>query len=573
MLLIEWGLVSVAVLLAFTYPALGSRWFVRSERALAKLARRRGTAVLVVGLSALVLRAALLPILPIPTPGVHDEFSYLLMADTFSHGRLTNPTHPMWIHFETFHIIEKPTYASMYFPAQGVFLAVGQVIFHQPFWGVWLSAGFMCAAICWMLQGWLPPFWALLGGLLAVIRLASFSYWVNSYFGGTVAALGGALVLGALPRIKRHQRASDVVLLGVGLALLADSRPYEGLFFALPVAGALLLWIFRRRGAELWQSLRQVLLPVTGILLVTAATMLFYFWRVTGNPFHTPFFVNLSTYDPVPYFPWESVKAWPVYHHEIMRKFYTGWLLDYYQFGRSHPVIAVLMKAAMFWAFYLGPLFTVPILMLGMVLPRGFSTREISRRTRFLLLVASISFLGLLLPVFVNPHYAAPMAAVTYALLLSALQRIRPWRWHGKPTGLALVRSIPTVAVLLLLTRSATPLLKIHTNSMPQTWCSPYEQLWDRPRIQTQMEELPGRQLLLVRYSSEHDPRSSWVANGADIDGSKIVWANDMGLQQNEELIDYFKDRKVWLVEPDAMPTKVSDYTNVARAPAAKNPL
>jgi hypothetical protein len=572
MLLIESGLMLIAVLLAFTCPELGSHWFAGFERALAELARRRGIAVLVAGLAALVLRAALLPILPIPTPGVHDEFSYLLMADTFSRGRLTNPTHPMWVHFETFHVIQKPTYASMYFPAQGVFLAAGQVIFHRPFWGVWLSAGLMCAAICWMLQGWLPPFWALLGGLLAVVRLATFSYWVNSYFGGTVAALGGALVLGALPRIKRHRHLSDVVLMGLGLVLLANTRPYEGLFFSVPIAGALVLWISRRR-EDLSQSLRKVVLPLTAIVSMAAAAMLYYFWRVTGSPFQTPFFVNLATYDPVPYFPWESVKSWPVYHHEIMRQFYTGWLLDYYQFGRSHPVVAVWIKAVMFWCFYLGPLLTIPILMLGMVLPRGFSVKDISRRTRFLLLVACVTFFGTLLPVFTNPHYSAPMTCVIYALLLSALQRIRHWRWRGKPTGLALVRGIPTVAILMLLACAGASLLKIHRSTMPQTWSSPYEQEWDRPNIQARMENLPGRHLLLVRYSPEHDPRSSWVANGADIDGSKVVWANDMGPKQNQELIEYFRDRKVWLVEPDAIPAKISDYSDVARAPSRKNPL
>jgi hypothetical protein len=573
MLLIESGLMLVAVLLAFTCPELGSHWFARSERALAKLARRRGIAVLVAGLTALALRAALLPILPIPTPGVHDEFSYLLMADTFSSGRLTNPTPPMWVHFETFHVIQKPTYASMYFPAQGVFLAAGQVIFHHPFWGVWLSAGLMCAAICWMLQGWLPPFWALLGGFLAVVRLATFSYWVNSYFGGTVAALGGALVLGALPRIKRHRYLSDVAVMGLGLVILANTRPYEGLFFSVPIAGVLVLWISRRRGEDLSQSLRKVVLPLAAILSVAAAAMLYYFWRVTGSPFQTPFFVNLATYDPVPYFPWESVKSWPVYHHEIMRRFYTGWLLDYYQFGRSHPVIAVWIKAVMFWCFYLGPLFTIPILMLGMVLPRGFSVKDISRRTRFLLLVACVTFFGTLLPVFTNPHYSAPMTCVTYALLLSALQCIRHWRWRGKRTGLALVRVVPTVAIVLLLTCAAASLFQIHRNSMPQTWCSPYEQEWNRPNIQARMERLPGRHLLLVRYSPEHDPRSSWVSNEADIDGSKVVWANDMGPKQNQELIEYFRGRKVWLVEPDAIPAKISDYTDVARAPAGKYPL
>ena len=152
MLLIECCLVLIAAIGAFVFPDVGSRWFAAVERGLARVARRRATAVILVGVAALALRAAILPTLPIPTPGVHDEFGYLLMSDTFSHGRLTNPTHPMWVHFETFSIIQEPTYQCLAPPAQGFVLAFGQVMAGRPFVGVCLSAGLMCAGLCWMLQ-------------------------------------------------------------------------------------------------------------------------------------------------------------------------------------------------------------------------------------------------------------------------------------------------------------------------------------------------------------------------------------------------------------------------------------
>ena len=46
----------------------------------------------------------------------------------------------------------------------------------------------------------------------------------------------------------------------------------------------------------------------------------------------------------------------------------------------------------------------------------------------------------------------------------------------------------------------------------------------------------------------------------ANIDRQKVIWANDMGAQQNQELIDYFKDRQVWLVEPNKIPPQISPY-------------
>ena len=562
-MLIEVGLVLIAILLAFRFPRLCAGWFSAAERGFAALARRQRLSVLVVMFAALGARALIFPVLPEPQPSINDEFSYLLAADTFAHGHVTNPAHPMWVHFETFHVIQQPSYASMYPPAQGLILALGQVITGHPFVGVWLSMALLCAAICWMLQGWLPPSWALLGGMLAVIRLGSFSYWANSYWGGAVAATGGALLLGALPRIKRSQHPGDALLMGLGLAILANSRPYEGLILSLPVAIALLIWMLQRDRSPSHVLIPRVLLPLVLVVAATAAGMGYYFWRVTGSPFRMPYQVDRAAYAVAPYFLWQSPRPQPVYHHQGMQDFYLHNELDFYK--RTHSITGAValttVKAVNSWVLYLGPVLTLPFIMIIVIVSPGLSWTTIRRQTRFLLVAGAASFAGLAAEVFFLPHYAAPMACLILALVLIAMRRLRRWQWKGMPTGLFLCRAVPAICLAMLVLRTAAaPLHLPLTPDWPPTWYNSTSVRTDRARILEQLEASPGKHLVIVCYKPHSKGRYDWVYNKSEIDHAKVVWARDMGAARNQELVNYFRDRRIWMVEPDEEPPQLSPY-------------
>lgn len=537
-------------------PATG---FSALQRKFADLSRRRSLSVWLVFLLVIAARVALIPILGIPSPTAHDEFSYLLAADTYAHGRLSNPTHPMWIHFESFHIIQQPTYMSMYPPAEGLVLAGGQLLGH-PWIGQLVITALMCAAICWALQAWLPLSWALLGGVLVALRIAIMSYWMNGYWSASVVAFGGALVLGAWPRIARYVRVRDAILMAVGIAILANSRPYEGLVFSLPFAAAILWWLLHKRGAELGRAVVRALIPMGLVLSLAGAAMAYYNYRVTGSPTLMPYEVNRVTYWTAPYLPWQKIRAEPQYHHAVMREYYD-WHLHDYREDRSLSgfVQHALWKLGVWWRFYIGAVLALPLLALPWIIR--------DRKIRLPLLTAAFFAIGLAVESWTLPHYFAPATALLYLILVQGMRHLRFWKWKRKPIGLEFVRIIPIICAAMIVLRLLA--ITVHAQIEP-----PWPRgNWKREAVIRRLHNVPGRHLVIVRYSPEHNMHDEYVYNAADIDSADVVWARDMGPQANQELIRYFHDRHVWFLEPDPNPSRLIDSSSPdfnRNAPAAQ---
>jgi len=545
--LVEIAIVTLSfVLFALLWPSALERVRGSVELALARFAARRTLVVVTLFVSVIAVRLLILPLLPVPVPGIHDEFSYLLMGDTFAHGRLANPTHPMWMSFETFHENWFPVYSSMYPPAQGFALGVGQWLGH-PWIGVLLSNAAMCAAILWMLQAWMPARWAFLGAVIAALKLGVASYWMNSYWGGAVAAAGGALVVGALARIVRRARVREALLMGLGIAILANSRPYEGLLFCIPSGIYFLWWLAGRtmRRQPPRARIQRVAVPLGIVLLLAGTWMAHYNHTLTGHALLFPYALNLRTYHTASVFIFGHSKPPMEYNNQQFEDFYSGWERDEYNHTWSGLWRISLLKltrnsAAFLWP---GALLLLP----------GLVSAVRDRRMRLLVLTFVLVSAGIFAVVWSNAHYSAPLTCIICALIVQSIRHLRTMHLGRFRIGMAL--SWAAVALLAVVTVEAVA----NHSCDPLAWTCQGDP--SRAAIQKALEQTDGKHLVIVRYEEDHNIHDEWVFNGAEIDGAKVLWARELSAEQNAKLFAYFNDRHIWLVNPDINNSDLLPYS------------
>jgi hypothetical protein len=509
-----------------------------------RLARRTLWCMLLLAALPVALRLALLPQHPVPSPDIYDEFSHLLVADTLRHFRLANPAHPMSRFFETMFVLQQPTYSSIYPIGPGLSLAIGWTLFGLPWAGVVLATAAFCSLCYWMLRGWTSPGWALAGGAVAVVEFGPLCQWMNTYWGGALAACAGCLVFGALPRLRALNRTRDAVLLGLGLAIHLLTRPYESVFL---FAGVLLYFRSWRKA------------PIVAIAVLPAIVLTF--WQnhaVTGRWTVPPYALSQYQYG-VPAALTFQTNAMP--HRELTREQELDYKMQSGFRGSGAETVGSYLlrmeyRVRYYRFFFLPPLYVA----LAAFLFRLRERRYLWAAGCTLLLALGINFF----PAF-QLHYLAAVTCLFVLMSVAGLEQLA--QWNGEAAAMLIILCVSHFVFWYgVHAFGDNPVLRAY-----ETWDAiNHTNPERRIEVRNQLAQLPGKQLVFVRYWPQHIFQDEWVYNRAAIDEAPVAWARDLGPDENDKLTQYYPDRKVWLLEPDAHPPRLSPYVKPEPPPPPK---
>lgn len=478
-----------------------------------------------VGLTAFFLAWLGSQLLGFPQPIYHDEFSYLLGAETFASGNLMEKTHPMGFFFETYHQLQTPSYASKYPPAQGLFLALG-ILFGEPIYGVWLCQAMLASASVWMARAYMPLRWAGAVGAFVAIWFGFICYWVQSYWGGTIAAIGSVLIWGAVRRLHVRVKYGPSIMLGLGAALLLLSRPFEGLL-ACVVPGILIIRRLIRskeQGTIITDSVKLAALLAPLTLAIAFQAILNK--AVTGNALRFPYSEYNRQYDANPILFWQTPGEPIVFHHERMENFDYKVAAQLTRFPTpALPLVAE--RISNYVIFYTGG-----SLILAMLL---YFVRP-SRWAFWFLAATGVSLTSTILVYYYYPHYLAP--ALAPGILLMA--------WTFRNAALAIQGEIKTKHLLIALALIGTMMCLRGTGLTPLSEVK--EHARHRQAIEQRLSQDPQNHLVLVHYDPYVNPHIEYVFNSAQIDLQKIIWARWHPTAGPRGLFEYYKGRKLWML-------------------------
>jgi hypothetical protein len=394
------------------------------------------------------------------------------------------------------------------------------------------------------------------GGLLAGMEFGPLNQWTNTYWGGAVSGMAGCLVFGALPRLRDRGRTRDAMLLGLGLGLQLLTRPFELVLMLAAVALYAVFARFRKGGVPLRFLARTALAAALALLPAVGLTLL-QNRAVTGSWTTLPYQVSRYQYGVPTTF---TIEPLPTPHRELTRQQQLDYELQSAEHGEGTDSLGAYLerlayRTRFYRFFFLAPLYlALPLFLLRLRDPRF----------TWLAVALAIFALGTNIYPYFYPHYLAAAVCLMLLVAVTAFGTLSRATIRGWPAG-------REAALLLLALAFAHFLLfygvRLFGDETATRVAARYES-WDyinigdaegRRAVKAQLDRIPGKILLFVRYGPQHRFQE-WIQNGADIDAGRIVWANDLGDTENQQLQAYCPDRAAWLLEPDARPPYLAPY-------------
>ena len=529
----RWGIILGVGLLTLITPAAGNFGRIAAWLNVASPWRRRMTTLLV-GMFAFAYFVATAFLQQRDMfPKTHDECSYAIGAHIVAAGRLWMPRHPLADFFESFYILAKPAYCSIYFPGTAMLFAPG-VWLHLP---GWVIPCLCCAGAAAALHLLITELVDDAAGLLAAILLISLT-WFRTFTILMMAQgpmlLAGLLILIVALQWMKLPNWKWALLLGVLAGWAGIIRPVDTLAFAIPVA---VLVIARRN--------RTAIVSVLGMLPFVAIQLVFNV-GVTSHVAQTPYTLYLQRYQP------GSVFGVHAFDPDAAPQSTLPQMQKDYALSRTYLQRHTPGNFIKPW------LFTQT--------PEGFPPRpaylamiaDTTLPARWLLLLLPVGLLGLtdrrriacaaVLPIFIGLYILNPFFLEHYAIPL---------------IGSVVLLVILGVRQLVI----AVPRLRIAVTAMVLATC--ITALWEvnhlierEPAKQISDEALPSG---LLRKANDllsgepaivlfkFNPKGNWKAEpvyNTDVawpDDAEVVRAHDLG-DRDRELIDYYGK-----LQPDRM--------------------
>ncbi len=459
-----------------------------------------------------------------PFPIIFDEFAYLFMAETFASGRVCNPPYPNSIFFETFQLIQEPCLIGKFLPLNGLVLSLGLIFNLNPLTGMILVHALACVALHWMVERWFDLKIANWVSILFVLHPNIRMEWVLSYWGGLVPMLGSFLVFGSILKTQSKQ----FIFFILGALILLASRPFEG---SVILAVLFFFLLFYKIIQQKFSKLVSIYLIIGLIFTLLLGA---YNHATTGKFYQLPYLVYEQSYAIARPFILQKPIEQISYNHQNMETFYrnefqattrrTSNFSNYLDFS--------FKKLGSYLTFYLTAAFFIFLFFLRKSI---FSCKG----KLLVSLIFPIYFLGIFPVQFATLHYSAPFAGLIFLFLGFGFKGLTEAKLK-KP-----LRNFLVVIFVCCFTAEQFYYIRRNLNIRSHGTTAHINQ--QLAKLSTNQQE----DLVFFKYGKRYNPALDSVYNSPNLDSQDVIRARYISPNKNQQLINYYPARKVWILEID----------------------